>query len=93
MTYSSLLVRIHRRLDIVAPRSPLTGPKLLKRRKYGLIGALWTFGSRTIVRRVDAVIDSSAQRDCIDTIQRGFSTEPEQLTPTSGMYPTDNVES
>jgi hypothetical protein len=40
------------------------------------------------VRPVDIVIDSSTQLECIDTIQRGFSTEPEQLAPTSGTYPT-----
>jgi hypothetical protein len=56
----------------------------VKKLKYGLNGVLWIFGNQITVCCIDVVVDPPTQLECIDTIQRGFSAEPNQLAPTSG---------
>ena len=59
---------------------------LLMRVKFGLIGLSWTSGNPIIVRPLPILSLLMLSSTCsADTVQRGFSFEPDQLSSSSGI--------
>jgi hypothetical protein len=54
------------------------------REKYGLTGRLLTFGNQITVSRFVIFYGKILTRGVAVTIQRGFSTEPDQLSSSAG---------